>query len=40
MPLIPDLFGTLPTATVTPGTFLEGAALYDGYGRETGQCNV
>lgn len=26
MPLIPDLFGTLPTATVTPGTFLEGAA--------------
>jgi hypothetical protein len=26
MPLIPSIFGTLPTATVTPGTFLEGAA--------------
>lgn len=26
MPLIPDIFGTLPTATVSPGTFLEGAA--------------
>lgn len=26
MPLIPDLFGTLPPPTVSPGTFLEGAA--------------
>jgi len=26
MPLIDNIFGTLPTPTVTPGTFLEGAA--------------